>query len=173
MLDNLHYRKGSPSDLEQLKQLGIASYGRFKPELSPLNWEKMQAALSDDATYRYLLQTAAPFICTSAAKAVGMAFLMCSGNPTDIYAADCCYIRFVGVDPAFEGRGIAKTLTRSCIDYAKSSGEKIIMLHTSEMMDAARHIYESFGFIRQREIEPRYGKRYWLYKLELVQDNKP
>lgn len=42
------------------------------------------------------------------------------------------------------------------------------MLHTSEMMGAARHIYESLGFKKLREIEPRYGKKYWLYKLELV-----
>jgi len=168
MQDNLHYRKGSVRDLEQLKQLGIASYGRFKPDLSSLNWEKMQATLSDDAAYLHLLHNAVPFVCSDHSKVVGMAFLVRSGNPTDIYPADCCYIRFVGVDPAFGGRGIAKMLTQLCIDQAKNSGEKTIMLHTSEMMDAARHIYESLGFKKLREIEPRYGKKYWLYKLELV-----
>jgi len=45
--------------------------------------------------------------------------------------------------------------------------EKTIALHTSEFMDAARHIYEGLGFIMVKEIPPRYGKRYWLYRLDL------
>jgi len=54
-----------------------------------------------------------------------------------------------------------------CIDFARSSDEKTVALHTSEYMNAARHIYESLGFRQIRELEPRYGKRYWIYKLEL------
>jgi len=54
-----------------------------------------------------------------------------------------------------------------CIDFAKSSDEKVIALHTFEYMNAARHIYESLGFNQTKELEPRYGKRYWLYQLEL------
>ena len=73
----------------------------------------------------------------------------------------------VGVHPDFGGKGIGKMLTQMCIDFAKSSNEKVIALHTSEYMNVARHIYESLGFKQIRELEPRYGKRYWIYKLEL------
>jgi ribosomal protein S18 acetylase RimI-like enzyme len=73
----------------------------------------------------------------------------------------------VGVDPTYGGKGIAQTLTEMCVDHAKTLNEKTIALHTSEFMDAARHIYEKNGFKRTQEIEPRYGKRYWLYRLEL------
>jgi ribosomal protein S18 acetylase RimI-like enzyme len=34
-------------------------------------------------------------------------------------------------------------------------------------MSAARHIYEALGFTILQEIAPRYGKKYWLYILEL------
>jgi GNAT superfamily N-acetyltransferase len=34
-------------------------------------------------------------------------------------------------------------------------------------MYVARHIYESLGFEIVKELKPRLGKKYWLYKLEL------
>ena len=95
-----------------------------------------------------------------------MAFLVPKGNPTIIFQADWSYIRMVGVNPNFACKGIGKRLTQMCIDFAKNSNEAVIALHTSEFMNAARHIYESLGFKRSRELDSRYGKRYWLYKLE-------
>jgi ribosomal protein S18 acetylase RimI-like enzyme len=35
-------------------------------------------------------------------------------------------------------------------------------------MDKARHIYEKLGFTILREIDQRLGRRYWLYKLDLI-----
>jgi len=96
-----------------------------------------------------------------------MAFLVPSGNPTDIYRKEWSYIRFVSVDPEFTGRGIGRKLTMMCIDKARANGENIIALHTSEIMGNARHIYESLGFRVLKEIDRRLGKRYWLYTLNL------
>jgi ribosomal protein S18 acetylase RimI-like enzyme len=73
----------------------------------------------------------------------------------------------VGVNPNYQGQGIAKVLTRMCIDYAKQNNEKTIALHTSEFMDAARHIYEDAGFKVLKEIPPLFGKKYWIYTLDL------
>jgi hypothetical protein len=39
------------------------------------------------------------------------------------------------------------------------------------MMHKARHIYESLGFTILREIEPRLGKKYWLYTLDISTKN--
>lgn len=63
---------------------------------------------------------------------------MPSDNPTEIFDADWSYIRMVGVLPDYQGKGIAKQLTQFCIEYAKQSKEKVIALHTSEFMNAAR-----------------------------------
>lgn len=97
-----------------------------------------------------------------------MAFLVPSGNPTDIYQADWCYIRFVSVHPEFSGKCIGRQLTEKCIEVAKSNNEQILALHTSEMMQKARHIYESLGFAILRELEPRLGKKYCLYTLAIA-----
>ncbi|HNA97805.1 MAG TPA: hypothetical protein PK421_11240, partial [Chitinophagaceae bacterium] len=60
-----------------------------------------------------------------------------------------------------------------CIDMALQNNETEMALHTSEMMDAARFIYESIGFKIFREIDSRLGKRYWLYKLDLLSLKRP
>jgi ribosomal protein S18 acetylase RimI-like enzyme len=73
----------------------------------------------------------------------------------------------VGVNPSYAGRGIARQLTETCIKKAKELGEKTVALHTSEFMDAARHLYESIGFRVLKEIPERLGKKYWLYTLDI------
>lgn len=166
------FRQGTKNDLDGLKQLAVKSWSQFRPALTAESWQKLSDNLSDDATYTHLLEQSYCIVAiTGSGRVVGMAFLVPKGNPTDIYDKEWCYIRFVTVDPDFGGRGIGTKLTALCIDTAKQQHEKIIALHTSEIMDKARHIYESLGFKVLREIDPRFGKRYWLYKLDLDENN--
>jgi ribosomal protein S18 acetylase RimI-like enzyme len=167
MANNFIYREGSITDKEQLKQLGIVSYGQFSNVLSEEHWQTLKNVLNDKEKLIELIGISRIYVCTHHEKIIGMAYIISSGNPWGFFKAEWSYIRMVGVDPAYQGQGIAKTLTKMCIDYAKRTNEKIIALHTSEFMDAARHIYESLGFKKLEEIEPRFGKRYWLYTLEL------
>jgi ribosomal protein S18 acetylase RimI-like enzyme len=163
----MHYREGAISDPAQLKKLALISYGQFQNVLTRENWEKLRTHLTKEELFPGLLKTSQCFVCENANEIIGMAFLVSSGNPTEIFEADWSYIRMVGVHPDFAGKGIGNQLTQRCIDFAKNSDEKIIALHTSEYMNAARHIYENLGFKQIKELEPRYGKRYWLYQLEL------
>lgn len=161
------YRKGSMEDSERLQQLGINSYGQFRDVLSEENWNKLYTALSGGNFYPELFSISTCFLCENGKEIIGMAFLIPAGHPTDIFDKEWSYIRMVGVHTAHTGYGIGKKLTELCIQMAKEKGEKIIALHTSEFMDAARHIYETLGFKKVKELEPRFGKRYWLYQLEL------
>jgi ribosomal protein S18 acetylase RimI-like enzyme len=167
MNNEFTYREATEQDIPQLIRLGLVSYGQYEPLLTEENRQKMRATIADAANWKSILSMSKSFLCMDGDTLAGMAFLVRSGNPWDIFQADWSYIRMVGVDPAYEGKGIAKTLTRMCIEYAKQTGEKTIALHTSEIMPAARHIYESFGFKILREIPLRLGVRYWIYTLEL------
>jgi ribosomal protein S18 acetylase RimI-like enzyme len=164
----LLYRQGSIADLKQLKELGVASYSEYRAVLTEDNWETMDVFLNNEAALIQLIEKANVFVCADQDLIIGMAYLIPKGNPTHIYPADWSYIRMVGVNPNYRGKGIAKQLTQHCIDFAKQTGENVIALHTSEYMDAARHIYESLGFECLKEIDPIYGKRYWLYKLVIL-----
>jgi ribosomal protein S18 acetylase RimI-like enzyme len=166
-MTSLIYREASFADIPQLKELGLISYGQFKSILGPDAWEKMNSFLYDEQKLFDLLSISKCYVCMNDHKIVGMAHIIPSGNPWEIFKAEWSYIRMVGVDPSYEGKGIASSLTKLCIDFAKKNNEKLIALHTSEFMNAARHIYEKVGFKKTLEIEPRFGKKYWLYTLEL------
>ncbi len=162
------YRQGNINDLPQLKKLALTSWSRFKADLTEENWLLLKNSLKDDKTYTELLLKATCFVCeNNAAEIIGMGFLVPHGNPTEIYDSSWCYIRFLTVDPNYSGKGIGKCLTKKCIQLAIDNNEKTIALHTSELMHNAMHIYESNGFKIVRELEPRLGKRYWLYTLEI------
>ena len=164
----LQFRTGTISDIPQLQQLAINSWGQYEKLLSPDDWNKLFTNLSNSDTYAELLEIAHCEVCTNENNTIiGMAFLVPSGNPSDIYEASWCQLRFVSVDPNYSGYGIAKSLTQKCITLAQQNKEQIMALHTSEMMDKARHIYESLGFTILKEITPRFNKKYWLYTLKL------
>ncbi len=165
--NNFIYRTASLKDKQQLKALGILSYGQFSKVLSAEHFEKLKTNLHNEDQLVELIRISTSFVCVDQDQIIGMAYLIPSGNPTDIFNAEWSYIRMVGVDPKYRGQGIAKTLTKLCIEKAKKTNEKIIALHTSEFMHEARHIYEDLGFKVLREIEPRLGKKYWLYTLDL------
>jgi ribosomal protein S18 acetylase RimI-like enzyme len=164
---NIIYREGTNQDKDKLKELGLKSYGQFKNELTEDNWGKMNNFLSNVASYTELLKISKCFVCLDNEKLVGMAYLVSKGNPTDIFQKEWSYIRMVGVAPEYSGNGIGKRLTQLCIDFANESNENIIALHTSEFMNSARYIYEKIGFKAIKELAPRYGKKYWLYLLDI------
>jgi ribosomal protein S18 acetylase RimI-like enzyme len=167
MSKHLIYRPGSAKDVKQLKELSLASYGQYANVLTPENWHKLNTNLNNEQIFIELINKSNSFVCLDQDKMVGMAFLLPSGNPTDIFEKEWSYIRMVGVHPDYAGQGIARTLTEKCIEKAKELNEKIIALHTSEFMDAARHLYESMGFKVLKEIPDRLGKKYWLYTLNI------
>lgn len=164
----LQLRKADNKDVEQLRSLALQSWSQFEQQLAPEHWQKLSNTLNDAQTYTDLLNTSYGIVCEYTNNdIVGMAFLVPHCNPTDIYPADLCYIRFLTVAPAFSGNGIGLQLTEKCIELAKAMDEHTIALHTSEMMHPAQRIYERLGFKIVRELEPRLGKRYWLFKLDI------
>ena len=168
MKDKFEYRPGSPSEQKTLQQLGILSYNQFSKILAPTDWATMNRFLNSDKMWDQLVNNSKIFVCEHHDKLIGMAYLVPSGNPTHIYPAEWSYIRMVGVDPAYRGKGIAKRLTQMCVDYARQSNEMIVGLHTSEKMEDAIHVYQAIGFKLYKEIDPIYGMRYFLYRLDLA-----
>ena len=157
-------RNGNIRDLTSVKQLGQNTWKQFEKDLTHENWEKLHQTISDENLYKDLLRNAVSFVCENeTGEIIGMSFLVASGNPTEMYSEDQCYIRFVTVSDKYSGLKLGQKLTEACINFAKHSGEKKIALHTAEFMDKARYIYEKLGLEILKDIEPRYGKKYWLY----------
>lgn len=161
------FRSGTNQDKYKLQQLGLKAYEQFKEVLTEENWNKMYGFLIAENSYTNLLDISKCFVCESDGYLIGMAYLIPNGNPTEIFEQDWSYIRMVGVDPSFAGNGIGKTLVQLCLHHARETNEKIVALHTSEFMNSARYIYENLGFRQTKELEELYGKKYWLYLLNI------
>lgn len=157
------YREGTLNDIDELQQLGIIAYSQFQNDLTTENWNTFNSNLQDKQKFIDIIKIAKCFVCVLNNEIIGVAYIIPSGNPTNLFQSDWSYIRMVAVNPKYQGNGVAKKLTLMCIEFAKANGEKTIALHTSEFMDAARHIYESLGFRKLKEIPPLFGKKYWLY----------
>jgi len=163
----LQYREGKIEDRQQLREVALISYGGFEKILTKENWSKLHRNLGSEDFYTNILKIAKCFVCEIENKIIGTAYLVPSGNPTEIFESDWCYLRMVGVHPNYQGNGIGKQLTQLCIEYARQTDEQIMALHTSEFMDSARYIYEKLGFERIKELRPIFGQKYWLYQMKL------
>ena len=155
-------------DLDSAKRVVQRTWRQFDAVLTRENGKKLADSLAGEPLYVDLFAHSTSFVCENdRGQLVGVSFLVPSGNPTEIYQEEQCYIRLVTVLEKYEGMGIGQQLTERCIDFARTQGEQVIALHTAEFMDKARHIYEKIGFRIVKEIPPRYGKRYWLYEMNL------
>ena len=62
-------------------------------------------------------------------------------------------IRFLAVDPAARGLGVAQELVKSGIQYASERQATSIYLHSSDAMKKAIQLYEWMGFKRDQKQE--------------------
>jgi GNAT superfamily N-acetyltransferase len=66
------------------------------------------------------------------------------------------------------GRGVGKQLLATALDWARANRGRVVRLDTTERMVAARHLYESVGFVQvPGEGPPRQGQQRLLYELRL------
>jgi GNAT superfamily N-acetyltransferase len=78
-------------------------------------------------------------------------------------------IRLLAVHPSYRRRGIGRALMEECLRRCRKEGITRVGLHTTEMMDVARRIYERMGFIRvpKFDFHPRPGVVVMAYQLDL------
>ncbi len=55
-------------------------------------------------------------------------------------------LRWFLIEPEFRGFGLGKKLMETCMKYCREKNYNNVYLWTFDELDAARHLYESFGF---------------------------
>jgi ribosomal protein S18 acetylase RimI-like enzyme len=166
-MDLFNYRTATQNDFDQVFNLIIKSFSQFRNILSAENWIRLESNVSDKEKISELFSKATTFVCDNGRKITGAALFLPAGIPSEIYPREWCCIRLLTVDPEIRGVGIGRKLMQMCINYARSGGEKTIALHSGEMMENAIRLYESLGFSIEKELEPAFGRKYFLYRLDL------
>ena len=62
-------------------------------------------------------------------------------------------IRLLGVSARHRNLGAGRALTQACIELALKAGHGEVILHTTQPMQVAWHLYESLGFVRSEELD--------------------
>ncbi len=65
--------------------------------------------------------------------------------------------RLLAVDPKYRGKGIGKLLTLYCIEKARNSGHRQLIIHTTRAMLQAWKMYEQLGFMRSTDLDFKQG----------------
>ena len=62
------------------------------------------------------------------------------------YAVDQCFVQTIGVDPAYQRRGIGARLLQDLVDESERRGCRMLDLEVRDGNDPAIAMYERFGF---------------------------
>ena len=130
-----HFLPGDEESLCTLQNLAFADHWGFCPNTAE--------------EIRYLVNT-------SVCHAEGIVFL-CGGERKVAYcwtmddAVDAAkaYVRMIGVDPAYRGRGLGRAVLVAALDYLTRRGIERVELLVDSSNAAAQRLYESLGFKRE------------------------
>lgn len=77
-------------------------------------------------------------------------------------------LRFMIVDPVYQGRGSGRAMLSAAIEWCRSSGFASVFLWTVDRLPASRALYESAGFrVVERVRDARYSAPLDCLKMEL------
>lgn len=80
---------------------------------------------------------------------------------------DGARLRFFILDPALQGRGLGRRMMREAMQYCRASGYRRVYLTTLQDLDAARHLYDEYGFTLMSQAEHTFhGSRHVEQTLE-------
>lgn len=160
-MDAARIRLARNHDSDEVRAVALSAHAIYREILSPEEWERMRQGVSK---IRKAAIDGTLLVAELEDKVVGAVVYLPPGSPKpDIFRHEWAIIRMLSVSPEHQGMGIGRALSEECIRRAEVDGAEKIALHTGEMMVAAGKIYESLGFEVVREIEPRFGFRYWVY----------
>jgi ribosomal protein S18 acetylase RimI-like enzyme len=103
-------------------------------------------------------------------RVVGSVALVLDGDFGNVTTSDEeAAFRMLVVDPAVQGRGIGELLVTACLDRARASGKRRMVISTDPRMTAAHRLYRRLGFTRlpERDWKPEPGIDLLVYAREL------
>jgi ribosomal protein S18 acetylase RimI-like enzyme len=166
--DSLRIRDARPDELDDVSKLLRAAYLQYEKSMPADVW---QGYLEDITDIRSRLAMAELVVAELDGCLVGSVTLYSNAS----YASEAGWprgwagIRLLAVDPAYRRRGIGGALMDECIRRCRERGIAVLGLHTTEIMDVARRMYERMGFRRVPEYDfhPAPGVVVMAYRLDI------
>jgi predicted N-acetyltransferase YhbS len=146
--EQLVIRDATPADRDAIVELTRTAYEQFAATMSPQWWEDyrqnvVETLTADGPGQQIVAQRGGALVGSVLYYPPGVTD---SGYPT---------VRLLAVRPEARRQGIAHLLMRECLRRARAAGATALVLHTMEVMDVARGMYERMGFVRTPEYDFR------------------
>jgi len=146
-------RAARPSDRPAILDVTLAAYQEYAAQM-PGFWEgyrrNIVASLDD-------VGSAEQLVAEDEGAIVGTVLLYpprrMQVSRTDALEMPWPEVRLLAVAPAGRGRGIGAALMREYVLRARKRGARALSLHTTDMMQTARRMYERMGFVRAPELD--------------------
>jgi N-acetylglutamate synthase-like GNAT family acetyltransferase len=139
--------------LEEIKEVSALlgeAYQQYENLIRPEAWKHYQEDIVDVCSR---LDESDLIVAERDGRLVGCVTLYLDAERAmpGVWLADSAVIRLLAVHPAYRNRGIGRALMEECISRCRQANIKVIGLHTTEIMDIARQMYERMGFARVPE----------------------
>ncbi len=147
-------RDALEGDREAERLVTLAAYEEYAKRMPPVFWESYRKNMVESLDEKGPAQH---IVAESAGKIVGSVLLYPAG--ASAYGADVDEraalpeMRLLAVHPAMRGQGIGTALTRECVQRAQRAGASALGLHTTDLMQTARQMYERMGFVHAPELD--------------------
>ena len=155
-------------ELDEVSQLIRDAYQQYKNSIPEPSWKIYVENITD---VRSRLKVSELIVAEMNRRLVGTVtlYLKASSSSQEGWPGDWAGIRLLAVHPRYRSSGIGRALIEECIRRCRKHGIATIGLHTTELMDIARRIYERMGFERVLEFDfhPAPGVVVMAYQLDL------
>ena len=150
-------REAEPAEFSELGALTVATYlaldGMPPREALPGYYAELE-----DVAGRAARSGVTILVAHSAAGELlgGVTFILDLahyGAPVSGYPEGSAGFRMLAGSPRAQGRGVGLALTLECLQRARVAHKQHLLLHTTVLMNAARHIYTKLGFSRLPELD--------------------
>ena len=160
-------RNALDCEFNDVALLAIEAYREYSHTLTSDNWKIMQTSLSNVAEGA---KQGRLIVAQQEQQLVGSVIYYSPGtSDSRLFQPEWASLRMLAVLPRYRGQGIGQQLSLECVHRAKQDKAEVIGLHTSELMLAARRMYERLGFKQDIELPRSLGIRYWRYVLKLTE----
>ena len=156
----------TPADFEAIGQLNVLAYTQFSPFTGRDGWDRMQASLRDVAGRA----ERARFMVVRGRSGLLGSVAYCPPGQADphIFSPAMAAVLLLAVHPDARGQGVGRELMSACVERARADGAPCISLFTSELMQEAQRLYRHLGFVKDADLAPRFGVRYFRMTLKLA-----
>jgi predicted N-acetyltransferase YhbS len=151
--NRLKIRDARSKDHDAARKITISAFQQYAAVMPPPRWEgyreNILATLTDVALAQQIVAEKEGVIVGSVLLyPPGTAFSIPDEGPLA-----CPEVRLLAVAPEARSQRIGGALMQECIRRARSLGASCLNLHTTDMMQVAKQMYERMGFVRAPELD--------------------